>query len=133
RVRESEQGPLAPDLSVRGAGRDARGAVARRCDPRVRRPHTRIGARPGQARRARQGCGLREQADSGASDRRGLRWPSRARPARPRSILDDDAIAPARLVAVRRALFLDRDGTLIIDVGYPRDPAQVELIPGAAD
>lgn len=31
-----------------------------------------------------------------------------------------------------RALFLDRDGTLIVDVGYPRDPAQVELLPGAA-
>lgn len=33
---------------------------------------------------------------------------------------------------MRRALFLDRDGTLIVDVGYPRDPAQVELLPGAA-
>jgi histidinol-phosphate phosphatase family protein len=32
----------------------------------------------------------------------------------------------------RRALFLDRDGTLIVDVGYPRDPALVELLPGAA-
>ena len=32
-----------------------------------------------------------------------------------------------------RALFLDRDGTLIVDVGYPRDPAQVELIAGAID
>ncbi|HVH45906.1 MAG TPA: HAD family hydrolase [Labilithrix sp.] len=31
-----------------------------------------------------------------------------------------------------RALFLDRDGTLIRDVGYPRDPAAVELLPGAA-
>ena len=30
-------------------------------------------------------------------------------------------------------MFLDRDGTLIVDVGYPKDPAQVELIPGAAD
>ncbi|MBA3453405.1 MAG: HAD family hydrolase [Deltaproteobacteria bacterium] len=29
------------------------------------------------------------------------------------------------------ALFLDRDGTLIVDVGYPRDPALVEPIPGA--
>jgi len=29
-----------------------------------------------------------------------------------------------------RAVFLDRDGTLIVDVGYPRDPAQVELLPG---
>lgn len=33
----------------------------------------------------------------------------------------------------RPALFLDRDGTLIVDVGYPRDPAQVELLPGAAE
>lgn len=33
----------------------------------------------------------------------------------------------------RRALFIDRDGTLIVDVGYPRDPAQVEPLPGALD
>lgn len=33
----------------------------------------------------------------------------------------------------RRALFLDRDGTLIVDVGYPKDPALVEPLPGAAD
>jgi D-glycero-D-manno-heptose 1,7-bisphosphate phosphatase len=33
----------------------------------------------------------------------------------------------------RRALFVDRDGTLIVDVGYPRDPAQVEPLPGALD
>jgi histidinol-phosphate phosphatase family protein len=31
-----------------------------------------------------------------------------------------------------RAVFLDRDGTLIVDTGYPRDPAEVRLIPGAA-
>ncbi len=31
----------------------------------------------------------------------------------------------------RRALFLDRDGTLIVDTGYPRDPALVRLIEGA--
>lgn len=31
-----------------------------------------------------------------------------------------------------RALFLDRDGTLIVDVGYPRDPALVSLLPGVA-
>ncbi len=30
-----------------------------------------------------------------------------------------------------RALFLDRDGTLITDVGYPRDPALVDPLPGA--
>jgi histidinol-phosphate phosphatase family protein len=33
----------------------------------------------------------------------------------------------------RRALFLDRDGTLIVDVGYPRDPALVEPLPGAIE
>jgi histidinol-phosphate phosphatase family protein len=32
-----------------------------------------------------------------------------------------------------RGLFLDRDGTLIEDVGYPRDPDEVRLLPGAAD
>jgi len=31
----------------------------------------------------------------------------------------------------RTALFIDRDGTLIIDKGYLSDPAQVELLPGA--
>ena len=34
---------------------------------------------------------------------------------------------------MRRAVFLDRDGTLIVDVGYPRDPDAVVLMPGAAD
>lgn len=33
----------------------------------------------------------------------------------------------------RRALFLDRDGTLIADVGYPRDPSRVALLAGAAE
>ena len=37
------------------------------------------------------------------------------------------------MTAPRRALFVDRDGTLIADAGYPRDPALVELLPGAAD
>jgi D-glycero-D-manno-heptose 1,7-bisphosphate phosphatase len=34
---------------------------------------------------------------------------------------------------VNRALFIDRDGTLIIDKVYLADPAGVELIPGAAE
>jgi D-glycero-D-manno-heptose 1,7-bisphosphate phosphatase len=34
---------------------------------------------------------------------------------------------------VNRALFLDRDGTLIVDKVYLSDPAGVELIPGAAE
>jgi histidinol-phosphate phosphatase family protein len=33
----------------------------------------------------------------------------------------------------RKALFLDRDGTLIVDVGYPRDPERVELLDGVVD
>ena len=33
----------------------------------------------------------------------------------------------------RKALFLDRDGTLIIDKHYLADPAGVELIPGVSD
>ncbi|HKI33283.1 MAG TPA: HAD family hydrolase [Gemmataceae bacterium] len=33
---------------------------------------------------------------------------------------------------MRPALFLDRDGTLIEDVSYPRDPDRVRLLPGAA-
>ncbi len=32
---------------------------------------------------------------------------------------------------LRRALFLDRDGTIIHDRGYARDPETVELLPGA--
>ncbi len=32
-----------------------------------------------------------------------------------------------------RALFLDRDGTLIVDTGYPRDPELVTLIDGAPE
>ncbi|HXE58081.1 MAG TPA: HAD family hydrolase [Gemmatimonadales bacterium] len=32
----------------------------------------------------------------------------------------------------RRAVFLDRDGTIVDDPGYPRDPACVRLLPGAA-
>jgi histidinol-phosphate phosphatase family protein len=31
------------------------------------------------------------------------------------------------------AVFLDRDGTVIHDTDYPRDPADVTLIPGAAE
>jgi D-glycero-D-manno-heptose 1,7-bisphosphate phosphatase len=36
-------------------------------------------------------------------------------------------------VSGRRAAFLDRDGTLIEDVGYLRSPADVRLLPGAAE
>ena len=33
---------------------------------------------------------------------------------------------------MKRAVFLDRDGTLINDPGYARDPSQVRLLPGVA-
>lgn len=33
----------------------------------------------------------------------------------------------------QRAVFLDRDGTIIEEVGYLSDPAKVELLPGAAE
>jgi D-glycero-D-manno-heptose 1,7-bisphosphate phosphatase len=32
-----------------------------------------------------------------------------------------------------RAVFLDRDGTIIVDKNYLSDPAQMEIIPGAVD
>jgi D-glycero-D-manno-heptose 1,7-bisphosphate phosphatase len=32
----------------------------------------------------------------------------------------------------RPAVFLDRDGTLVEDVGYPREPQQLRLLPGSA-
>lgn len=37
------------------------------------------------------------------------------------------------MTAARRALLIDRDGTLIVDAHYPRDPAQVAPLPGALD
>jgi D-glycero-D-manno-heptose 1,7-bisphosphate phosphatase len=36
-------------------------------------------------------------------------------------------------LANRRAIFLDRDGTITVDTGYPSDPDEVELLPGAAN
>lgn len=33
----------------------------------------------------------------------------------------------------RRAVFLDRDGTIIEDTGYLKDPARIRLLPGAAE
>ncbi len=33
---------------------------------------------------------------------------------------------------LRSAVFLDRDGTLILDPGYQRDPSAIQLLPGAA-
>ena len=38
-----------------------------------------------------------------------------------------------RSAADRRAVFFDRDGTIIHDLGYPRDPDAVRLLPGAGE
>ena len=35
-------------------------------------------------------------------------------------------------MTARRAVFLDRDGTIIEDTGFVADPAEVRLLPGAA-
>ena len=35
--------------------------------------------------------------------------------------------------ALGRAVFFDRDGTIIEDVGYPRDPRDIHLLPGAVE
>lgn len=32
-----------------------------------------------------------------------------------------------------KAVFLDRDGTIIKDTGYPNDPSKVELLPGSVE
>jgi D-glycero-D-manno-heptose 1,7-bisphosphate phosphatase len=34
---------------------------------------------------------------------------------------------------LKRALFLDRDGTIIAERGYLKDPGEIELLPGAVD
>ena len=43
------------------------------------------------------------------------------------------AFRAARTAKGRRALFADRDGTLIHDAHYLRDPSQVALLPGAVE
>lgn len=40
---------------------------------------------------------------------------------------------PPRQGAPARALFLDRDGVLIPDTGYPSNPAEIKLTPGAPE
>jgi D-glycero-D-manno-heptose 1,7-bisphosphate phosphatase len=37
------------------------------------------------------------------------------------------------MIGTRRAIFLDKDGTLIEDVPYNVDPARIRLLPGAAE
>ncbi|MGX9961867.1 HAD-IIIA family hydrolase [Roseomonas sp. F4] len=48
----------------------------------------------------------------------------------PEDLAAAQTVIPA--MAHRRALFLDRDGVLIEDTGWPHDPAQVRWMPGAA-
>jgi D-glycero-D-manno-heptose 1,7-bisphosphate phosphatase len=43
------------------------------------------------------------------------------------------ALARHRGRALRAAAFVDRDGTLVREVGYLADPADLELLPGVAD
>lgn len=43
------------------------------------------------------------------------------------------ALASHRSRAARPAVFLDRDGTLVREVGYLADPAELELLPGVPD
>ncbi|MBU8540531.1 HAD-IIIA family hydrolase [Falsiroseomonas tokyonensis] len=48
----------------------------------------------------------------------------------PEDLAAAQTVIPA--MARRRAVFLDRDGVLIEDTGWPHDPAQVRWMPGAA-
>ena len=50
----------------------------------------------------------------------------------PRVDIRDGHDGGGRHLPMSKALFLDRDGTLIIDKNYLADPAGVELIPGVA-
>ena len=42
-------------------------------------------------------------------------------------------MAPIARNPSRRAVFLDRDGTVVADVGYLIDPSQLKLLPGTVD
>jgi histidinol-phosphate phosphatase family protein len=41
-------------------------------------------------------------------------------------------VAPSPATPPRPAAFLDRDGVLVEDTGYPHDPAEIRWMPGAA-
>src|SRR5207302_1229956 len=58
-----------------------------------------------------------------------------ARPrARSRACADEsEGFIAWRSGMTARALFLDRDGTLMVDTGYVRDPNDVVLLPGVAE
>ena len=67
-------------------------------------------------------------------DRLGLcdRRPRR-RPDNPPALTRSDPIAGGLPMDRPRAVFLDKDGTLVVDVPYNVDPSQIRLTPGAAE
>jgi histidinol-phosphate phosphatase family protein len=69
-------------------------------------------------------------------------WPDVAPPAEPDAAHPDTealerlcerALARQRGAAPRAAVFLDRDGTVVVEHGYLAEAAGIELLPGAAD
>ena len=83
---------------------------------------------------------LRSHPGGLALDRIGL-WSDEAPPAEPDPAHPDTewleracerAIARHRGRAPRPAVFLDRDGTLVVERGYLSDPDDIELLPGVA-
>src|SRR6185312_8378294 len=103
-----------------GADPGAGGGVRREAG---RRRHRGGRGRHGRPRRRRPG------------DRPHRRWPAAARPAlgpRRRGRRTRHRRPRGPRVTMRPAVFLDRDGTLNVDAGFVRQPADVVLIPGAA-
>ncbi len=83
---------------------------------------------------------LRSHAGGLALDRIGV-WSDEAPPAEPDAAHPDTewleracerALARHRGRASRPAVFLDRDGTLVVERGYLSDPDEIELLPGVA-
>jgi D-glycero-D-manno-heptose 1,7-bisphosphate phosphatase len=93
--------------------------------------------------------GIVEEADGPALQRqphgvdpaRVALWPAGGPPAAPDAThvdtevlerLGERALARHRTRAPRPAVFLDRDGTIVVEHGYNSDPEKVELLPGVA-
>lgn len=82
------------------------------------------------------------QADPQGLDRERIAlWPPDAPPIAPDAAHPDTevlericerALARQRGVAPRSGVFMDRDGTLVVERGYLSDPAELEFLPGAA-
>jgi heptosyltransferase-2 len=71
-----------------------------------------------------------EQSGGGVEERRGAE--AQRRQGEEGSVTRHPAPG-TRHSAPRRAAFLDRDGTIIEDLGYLSDPAQIRVIPGAVE